>query len=345
MRIGIVSSTVAHVNGGYRLFVDQLEPYLVEAGHRVERIYLPFSGQADSMFAEATAYRMLDLSASCDRIVCCRPPAHMLKHPCKVVWFIHHERMFYDLWDTRYNTLPKNDYWSAFRSQLIASDTVALKEARYLFSNSEVVAQRLRKFNGLTAEVLYPPLAQPERFESRDHNSELLFVCRIEHHKRQHLAIEAMAATKTPVRLRIAGATQDSHYLESLHRIIRKYNLEDRVTIMSGWISEGEKSHLLSHALAVVYIPFDEDSYGYPTLEGAHSCRPIITASDAGGVCEFVVDGVNGIVAEPEPQALADAFDSLWADRSKVRRMGTSALDRLVALNINWQNVVARLTA
>jgi glycosyltransferase involved in cell wall biosynthesis len=345
MKIGIISSSVPHVNGGYRQFVDQLAPEIEKAGHKVEKIWLPFSGDPNSMFAEMVGFRMMDLSAIYDMIICCRTPAHVINHHRKVVWFIHHERIFYDLWDSAYNSLPKSAYWRAFRKNLIRADTNSLSEAHKVFSNSKVVADRLKVFNGIDAEVLYPPLSNVEQFESNDHGSELLLVCRIESHKRQHLAVEAMALTQTPVRLRIAGKSTNQHYVDALRKSVVQHGLEDRVTIDERWISEGEKRHLLSHALALIYIPEDEDSYGYPTLEGAAARRPILSVLDAGGVGEFVEDGRSGLLLPTEPAALAAAFDRLWNDRALAKTLGNGAHRRMHTMNISWDHVVARLTA
>ncbi|BAI97857.1 glycosyltransferase family 4 protein [Sphingobium indicum] len=345
MKIGIVSSTVPHINGGYRMFVDQLAPELEKAGHKVEKIWLPFSGDPTTMFEEMIGFRMMNLENICDMVICCRPPAHVIKHSRKVVWFIHHERIFYDLWDSEYNNFPRTPYWNSFRKNLMNADGNALDEAYKVFSNSKVVSDRLKNFNGIESEVLYPPLSREKNFVSHNYGSELLFVCRIEHHKRQHLALEAMAQTHTPVRLRIAGAASNSEYLASLHGLVRSYGLQDRVTIDGRWISEGEKRHLLSHALGVVYAPLDEDSYGYPTLEGAQACRPIISVMDSGGVREFVEDGKSGYLTTPEPVAIAAAFDRLWSDRTLAETLGRGARERIDALRINWDHVVARLTA
>lgn len=345
MKIGVVSSFVPHVDGGYRMFVNQLVPELERRGHRVETIWLPFSGNPDTMFAEMAGFRMMDLDPIFDMVICCRPPAHVVKHRRKVVWFIHHERIFYDLWDSEYNQLPKSLYWNSFRDHLMRADTKTLKEAHALFSNSKVVADRLKTFNGLDADVLYPPLAEVDQFESRKYGDELLFVCRVEGHKRQHLAIEAMAHTATPVRLRIAGLSQNDQYPTTLGEMIERHGLQDRVTLDNRWISEGEKRYLLSNALASIYVPLDEDSYGYPTLEAAASARATITTSDAGGVIEFVEDGSSGLVAKPEPEALAKAFDRVWGDRKLAEKLGKGAKRRMDTLKIQWDHVVTRLTA
>lgn len=345
MKIGIVSSTVPHIEGGYRMFVDQLAPELEKAGHKVEKIWLPFSGDPTTMFAEMIGFRMMNLENICDMVICCRPPAHVIQHSRKVIWFIHHERIFYDLWNSEYNDIPRTPYWHSFRKNLMQADKNALHEAYAVFSNSRVVADRLLNFNDVKAEILYPPLDCTKDFSSEVYGPELLFVCRIEHHKRQHLALEAMSLTRTPVRLRIAGKSQNHEYLTSLNAFVTKHGLQDRVTIDARWISEGEKRHLLSQALAVVYVPLDEDSYGYPTLEAAQSSRPIVSVTDAGGVGEFVEDERSGLLTAPDPAALAAAFDRLWNDRALARTLGTGARKRVDSLQISWDHVVARLTA
>jgi len=345
MKIGIISSIVPHVDGGYRMFVNQLVPELERAGHLVETVWLPFSGDPATMLSEMVGIRMMDLDQLFDLVICCRPPAHVVKHRRKVVWFIHHERLFYDLWESEYNLLPKSAYWKSFRAHLMRADTRCLKEAHAVFSNSQVVAERLKAFNAVDAEVLYPPLASDAHFESHAYGSELAFICRIEDHKRQHLAVQAMSCTKTPVRLRIAGLSQSPDYVASLQSSIEKMGLRDRVTIDNRWISEGEKRHLLSGALGVVYIPVDEDSYGYPTLEAASAHRPVVTLRDAGGVSEFVEDGKSGLVGDPNPEALGAAFDRLWLDRKLAAKLGKGARRRMDELSIRWDHVVARLTA
>ncbi len=102
---------------------------------------------------------------------------------------------------------------------------------------------------------------------------------------------------------------------------------------------------ILSGALASAYVAFDEDSYGYPSLESSHARKAILTTTDSGGVLELVSDGVNGFVCEPTARALAEAMDRLFLDRELARRMGQAAQDRVRELKINWDHVIERLTA
>jgi glycosyltransferase involved in cell wall biosynthesis len=100
---------------------------------------------------------------------------------------------------------------------------------------------------------------------------------------------------------------------------------------------------LLARRLSVAYQPLDEDSYGYPSLEASHSAKAVLTVADAGGALEFVRDGVEGYVTEPDPAALGAAFDRLYEDRALAERMGSASFGRRAELGIDWEHVVARL--
>lgn len=345
MKIGLVSSTIPFAQGGGRFIVDWLSAKLAQSGHQVETVWIPYSDEPTQMLPQMAAFRMLDLERFFDRIITFRPPAHVVKHPAKIVWFIHHIRIFYDLWDTMYCPVPPTPYWQSFRRALMEADTRTLAEARTIFTNSKVVADRVRRFNNLECEVLYPPVLAPERFFSEAWGDEIVCVCRVEHHKRQHLLIEAMRHVRTPVRLRLAGDTMSQAYMTQLGETVAAYRLEHKVVIDARWVSEEEKIALLATALASAYIPLDEDSYGYPTIEAAHASKATIAALDGGGVLEFIKDGENGILVPPQPEAVADAFDRLWLDRSLARRLGEAANDRVREMKITWEHVLERLLA
>ena len=343
MKIGLVSSTVPFVNGGYRAIVEGLASELIKRGHQAEMIWIPSTEDPNTLFQQMIAFRLLDLERHCERVITFRPPAHVVRHSNKVAWFIHHLRGFYDLWDTRYRPVADTAYWVAFRAALVAADTNALVDARNVFSNSKVVAERLRLFNGVKSEVLYPPVAEPQRFYNEVWGSEIVCICRVEHHKRQHLIVEAMRHVRSPVKLRIAGRGMTADYASTLLDTVARHGLHDRVTLDHRWISEGEKSSLLSTALAAAYVPVDEDSYGYPVLEAAHACKATVSLHDSGGVTEFIQDSQTGLLVEPDPQALAEAFDRLWTDRSLAQRLGENANKHIGEMNISWDHVVERL--
>lgn len=342
MKIALCSSSVPFINGGYRNIVEWLQPMLEEQGHRVERVYLPEADAPDLLFSQMMAFRWVDLEMA-DRIICFRPQSHLIPHRHKILWFIHHIRAFYDLWDSPYRGFPDDPRHRDIRDALRRADDAALGEAKAIFTNSRVVSERLKRFNRTESEVLYPPVFRPERFHRVGFNDEIICICRLEHHKRQHLLVEALRHTRAPVRLRLSGTSSGTRYPRVLARMISRSGLADRITLDNRWISEDEKVDRLAHCLAAAYLPLDEDSYGYPSVEASHSSKPILTTSDSGGVLELVQDGVNGYIAEPTPEALAAAMDRLYLDRDKTRSMGMNAHERLAQLHISWPHVLQRL--
>jgi glycosyltransferase involved in cell wall biosynthesis len=342
MKIALCSTSVPFVDGGYRAIVDWLAEQLDERGHEVERVYIPQVDAPESLYRQMAAFRWIDLSAA-DRVICFRPQSHMIRHPDKVLWFIHHVRRYYDLWESDVYGMDGHERHTAIRDAIRAADTAAIDEASAVFTNSRVVSDRLQRFNGVSSSVLYPPIHRPERFSCREFGDEIVYMARTEYHKRQHLLIEAMRYTTTPVRLRLCGTSASREYVDRLRYLIDSFGLADRVTLEDRWVTEDEKVLLMSTCLAAAYVPTDEDSYGYSTLEAAHSHKPLLTTTDSGGVLEFVVDGVNGWVYEPTAVALAEAMDAAYEDRSETERRGGAAFDRIDELGISWSLVVERL--
>jgi len=345
MKIALCSSDIPFISGGARNIVEWLAAMLKEGGHQVEIVYLPQVDDPKTIFEQMCAFRWVHLEDA-DRIICFRPQSHLIPHPHKILWFIHHIRIFYDLWDhPSYNPLADNVKNRGLRDALHAADLPALQEAKAIFTNSKIVSQRLKQFNGIDSEVLYPPVFHPERFSCIGSNDELVSICRMEHHKRQHLLIESMSHVKTPVRLRLCGASSSGEYADSLVKLVKKLRLQNRVVVDNRWISEEEKVQLFGSCMAAAYLPVDEDSYGYPTIEAALASKPLISTTDAGGVQEFVTDGWNGYMADPDPEAIGDVIDRMYLDKEKTRKMGENARNEIEVQGITWERVIQRLLA
>ena len=135
----------------------------------------------------------------------------------------------------------------------------------------------------------------PERFRNDGYGDEIVVICRIEPHKRQWLLVEAMRHVKTAVKLRLCGTSMNSGHLDSIRATITQHGLESRVIYEDRWITEDEVERL-APALAIAYLPQDEDSYGYCSLEAAHASKPVLTTDDLGGVLELVINDVNGLI-------------------------------------------------
>jgi glycosyltransferase involved in cell wall biosynthesis len=345
MKVLVASSIFPFVEGGSTFIVDWLAQALRERGHEVEVLLFPFEGRPETVLEEMYAMRLVDLSQHGDRLIAIRGPSHLLRHPRKNLWFIHHHRTAYDLWGTRYQDIPNTPEGLTIRDAIIHADNRAFAEAQRIFSNSRVVQQRLKRFNSVDVEVLYPPLRPGYRAASGAYGDSFLYVSRLTHHKRQWLAVEAMRHTRTPVRLVIAGRADpgSESYVDELRYRIRQHGLEGRVDLLDGWISEQEKAERFAACRGALYFPVDEDSYGYPTLEAFAASRPVISTTDAGGTDEIIEHGVNGYLVAPEPAAIAAAMDELFEDPERAQRMGEAGKHQMAALGIHWDRVVERL--
>jgi glycosyltransferase involved in cell wall biosynthesis len=166
----------------------------------------------------------------------------------------------------------------------------------------------------------------------------VLFPSRMESLKRQSLVIDAIAHAKTAVTLVLVGTGPDE---QALRDQVERLGLQQRVRFEID-VTDARLYQLYEEALAVYYGPFDED-YGYVTLEGFAADRPVVTLADSGGPLEFVADGETGLVAAPEPKAIADAFDRLFVDRDLAARLGAAGNALVRAEVPRWPDVVARL--
>jgi glycosyltransferase involved in cell wall biosynthesis len=269
-------------------------------------------------------------------------PAYLVEHERKIVWLMHQHRTAYELWDhPLYADLSRQEDGPAVRDMVWNADRLALNEAKRVFTNSRNVKERLWSSLRIPADVLYHPSPVMERLldlPPQPLGDYVLFPSRMESLKRQSLAVEAMNHVQRGVSLVLVGKGPDE---QALRDHADRLGLKDRVRFEID-ATDARLDQLYQGALAVYYGPFDED-YGYVTLEGFASQRPVVTLTDSGGPLEFVVDGETGLVASPEPKAIAEAFDRLSEDRELAARLG-SAGNALVRAEVpRWPDVVARL--
>ena len=340
MRIALCSPYVPFVRSGTRTVIAALQAVLREAGHQAETVYLPHVDTPQHAMQQMAAFRWLELQETAERIICFAPPAHVIRHQAKVLWFLH-------AWDQGRPGAPAerhdNEHQRGLSEAARRADSTALREARLIFTNSRRIAGDLKQRNDVDATLLHPPLHRPDRFQSRGFNDEVLCVTSVQPQKRQHLLVRALGHAKTPVRLRLCGAPLSSSYADQLRAEIADAGLQERIAFESEWISEVRKAELLADCLAAAHVPLAEDWHGYFALESSRAGKPMLTTRDAGGVLDLVEDGRNGIVAEPTPEALGAALDHLYQDRAETRRMGSEARLKVEELGNDWAAVVGAL--
>jgi len=339
--IVVCEAQVPFVHGGAEIHVRELRRELIARGYETELVSVPFKWYPkEEILPHAAAWRLLDLSESngrpIDRVIASKFPTYFVRHPNKVAWLIHQYRAAYDLCGTPYSDFGHNDRDVGLRDTLIRLDTEMLGECRAVFANAKNTASRVQKYNGIAAEALYHPPRLAPRLTGGAYGDYVLSVGRLESVKRVDLLVSAMARVDKPIRLVVAG---DGTQRAAVERVAAETGVSDRVDFL-GTIDDERLLALYRDALAVLYPPYDED-FGYVTLEAFLARKPIVTAHDSGGPNEFVVDGVNGLVRAPEPEAMADAVNLLARDRRRAASMGDAGYD--VARAITWDGVIEKL--
>jgi glycosyltransferase involved in cell wall biosynthesis len=342
VRVAILTNQAPFVYGGAELIAEWLQAELLKREHEAIVVRIPFRwSPPEKVLDHILAARLIHLEEA-DRVIAMKFPAYFVPHHSKVLWLLHQFRQAYDFWATPHAEIPDTPSGRRIRDAIVAADNTFLPEAERIYTNSTVTADRLRRFNGLESEVLYPPLSDPD-FRVDGYGDYIFAPSRLSAIKRQALLVEAMAHVRSPVRLVVAGPPDEPMQLERLQRLVAERDLGARVELLGSWISEERKRELFAGALACAYIPYDEDSYGYVTLESFHARKPVVTCTDSGGTLELVENAVNGAVVEPDPEALARAFDELMEDKARAQRLGEAAFARLAELEISWDTVVERL--
>ena len=339
----ITTTQVPFTTGGAEAHVEGLRRALVAAGYNAEVVALPFKWYPPSeIMRGALAWRLLDLGEAngkpVDLVIGMKFPAYLVAHPRKVLWIIHQYRAAYNLWDTPFDDLSTYPDGAQVREWIRQADNRLIPEAKKVFANSKTVAERLRRYNKIESEPLYHPPPRAGSLRTGDQGDYIFYPSRLEPQKRQELLIEAAKFLKTPVKIIFAGGARDPKHYESL---VKQHGVGSSVCLR-GFVAESEMIELYAGALAVCYLPFDED-YGYVTLEGMLSGKPVVVASDGGGATEFIEHDSEGLVVEPEPRAIAAALDSLYADRARARALGERGREKLTSMNLSWEHVVESL--
>ena len=342
MKVLIVNNAAPFVRGGAEELADNLVREL-NATHGVESelLRLPFAwNPTERLVEELLIHRSLRIY-NADRVVALKFPAYLVPHAHKSLWLLHQFRQAYDLGDAGQG-LGDEGREGEIKRAIRAADDACFRDCRAIWCNSPVTQRRLARYNGVGGEVLYPPLNDAALFTGGEAGGYVFAGGRVAPGKRQHLLVEAMAQVKAPGRLVIAGPPETPDYAERLRALVAEHALADRVELAFGFHPRDTIAAWMNGATACAYLPFDEDSLGYVTMEAFAAGKPVLTTTDSGGLLEMVGDG-TGMVVAPEPHALAAALDGLLVDPAKTAALGRAAKADWDARGLDWPSTVARL--
>lgn len=351
--------------------INELSP------HQAEVIKVPVDESTlAGTLAGYEAFANLDLDHF-DRIIATKYPAWMVDHPHKTVYLFHPLRGFYDTWHTfgLPDAVPQpadhtfamlhlmrqahhrgalDEFFERWHNAVAAMgadhpdfafpgpfarlcvrwlDAVATapsEVAQYL-AISGTVARRPDYFPARSnPTVVHLPGSLPAATRREQPDPYLFTASRLDGPKRIELLIDALAHIPDPIELRIAGTGPASADLRA------RATSDPRISFL-GFVPEEELPQLYADALAVPFVPADED-LGLVTLEAFSQGTPVVTCTDSGGPTEFVRDGVNGLVTTPDPAAIAAALRRLIGNPERARQFGEAG--RVVAGQVTWDSVV-----
>jgi glycosyltransferase involved in cell wall biosynthesis len=273
----------------------------------------------------------LDLSAY-DGVISTKAPSYFVRHNNHICYLVHTMRAFYDMFEKEFPyPTPEVLEQRKFITTLDAA-VLAYPGVKRIFTIGNTVSNRLQQYNNLKSEVLHPALSF-DKFKSGEYKNYLFMPGRLHRWKRVSLVLKAMKYVKKPIILKIAGIGEDE---EELRTIAGK---DKRIEFL-GRVSDTELINLYADALAVPFVPFNED-YGYITLEAFKSEKPVITCLDSGEPAFFVKDNINGFTCEPNPKIIAKKIEYLFDNHQAARTMGANGLQSIN--HITWGNVAKKL--
>jgi glycosyltransferase involved in cell wall biosynthesis len=379
VKVGVlVPGPVPYGFGGSERAARGLATWIAQHTEHESEVVIPPSPEQDlpALLASYESWSTLDVSGF-DLVVSTKYPSWMVEHPRHVVHLQHALRGLYDTYPahearrvdqldgpfapllTAVRRPPERaalpDVFGCWRAVLaevgpehpllrfpgpLAREVVHFLDAvgldarhvRAHFGISANVTYRRSYFPpGTTPQVLVPP-TDLEGLRCGEFNH-FFTASRLDHPKRLDLLIRAMRHVPGSVRLLIAGTGPQEAELRALAAG------DSRVELL-GHVTDDELVDLYADALAIPFIPLDED-LGLITIEAQLSGKAVVTCRDSGGPPELLVDGLDGLVTVPTEEEIARALTSLVEHPETARRLGEHG--QLRARRFSWATVAARI--
>lgn len=226
-------------------------------------------------------------------------------------------RFAYDLYDSTLERFPfaLRPFYALFVRCLRRQYEAAIGRMDVILVNSENVRQRLLRYTGRDAQVVYPPVAT-QHFHALEDGGYYLSTARLVANKRVDVIVQAFMAMPER-RLVVLSGGPEAARLQAL--AVGAPNI-----VFAGWQSDAALRCWVGGARAVIYLPLDED-FGMSPVEAMAAGKPVIGVAE-GGLLETILPGETGLLIDspPTPLALVQAV-------SETEAMITVKGDRLQA--------------
>jgi phosphatidylinositol alpha-1,6-mannosyltransferase len=248
------------------------------------------------------------------------------------------------LFDPRHSRLAR---WTYRRlAAVISVSRYTAKRLEEELSDGELPLERLHVIpNAVDAEHYAAPRevgAKP--WHGLDYT---LAIGELKERKGHHVSLEAfarVAARHPTLQHFVIGKHSDLDYKRTLDELVARYGVAERVHWL-GNVTEDEKIDLLQRARVFVHTPVTSkdggfEGFGIVYLEAA-ACGVACLGTRDSGAEDAVVDGENGLLAQPNVDSVEHALERLVAEPELARRFG--AAGRAHAARSSWKENAERV--
>lgn len=166
----------------------------------------------------------------------------------------------------------------------------------------------------------------------------ILCVSRIDYQKNQLALIEALARLPEAYRLTLIGPLTAGWYAEKLRARAAELNVTDRFTLIPGLPPGSAELEAAFAAADVFVLPSVHEPFGIVALEAMQRGLPLVS-SNVGGLPDFVSDGTNGLLFDPnDVAALTTAIARVFDEPGLADRL--IAGGRVTAERFTWPRVI-----
>jgi glycosyltransferase involved in cell wall biosynthesis len=153
--------------------------------------------------------------------------------------------------------------------------------------NSRHVQERVKNYLNKNSKVVYPP-CDTIRFRWQSQGDYYLSTARLDGLKRVEVIVKAFIKMPDKKLIVCSGGPE----LDRLKQLA-----ENSANIsFTDWISHNKLVDLVSHCIATIYIPWDED-FGISPIESMAAGKPVIGVNE-GGLKETIVDQQTGYLLD-----------------------------------------------
>ncbi len=220
--------------------------------------------------------------------------------------FVYDQREFY----LRRLPLALRPLLQAFIRYLRPRYEQAARRMDRLLVNSANVQRRLRDCLGLEADIVHPP-CELEKFTWRGQQPYYLSTARLDPLKRVDKIIRAFLAMPDKSLVVASGGPEAVR--------LRKLAGDAPNIRFTGWLSESALQTLVGEALAVIYLPRDED-FGMSPVEAMAAGKPVIGVAE-GGLLETVIPDFTGLLLDPADDVEVEAIRRAVAELTPARAL------------------------